>query len=138
MEHLPSYVPLKVSSQNVHVNSRESWDSINLNDIKNVNSITAFPKDLYKGTPIPVGAYMGSMRDLSTQYTFGSSEDKKLFPCYVERDEHPPHFSRFSYPVNPSLYMSGNIPGYVRANYNSDPPNMSPKAEWCNQTCRKM
>jgi len=138
MDNLSHYVPLKVSSQKVHVNNNSSWDAINLNDIKNPSMITAFPNNLYKGEPIPVGYFMESLRDLNTQYVYGSSEDKANFPCYVERDSHPAHFSRFSYPVNPSLYMSGIIPGYVRTNYSSDPPNMSPNAEWCNNSCKKM
>jgi len=136
MEPMQHYVPTK--SNKVFVNSDASWKALDLNEIPDVNTITAFPRNLYKGQPIPVGAYMGSMRDLNTQYTFGSSIDKAMFPCYVERDEHPPHFSRFSYPVNPSIFLTGNIPGYVRANFNSDPPNMSADPNLCNQTCKRM
>lgn len=82
-------------------------DALDLNKL-NKSNISVFPQHIYAGDVIPTPYTVSEVRDRNTAYVKDT-----------ERDEHPPHFSRFHYDFAPNGYNHGNLIGH----YNS--------SQWC-------
>lgn len=105
----------------VHPYNPREVNDMDMTPYKNPQEISVFP-EMIPGAEVAIQPYYVCSRPRSTKtaYIYG-----------VEREEHPPHFSRFGYARCANGYCSGVTPGkYIvgdDCSYDPQPHNTAPK-----------